>query len=304
MVRGNFLLAGCAASIIAGLAVPAAGQVVGGRQVEVIDEGAIIVTARRRVETAQETPVAITVLNDALLDRYGVKGIATIAQLTPGLVTGESQGAVGGSISLRGVGSDEGQAFIDQAVSINVDGVPISTAQILRAAQLDLQQIEVLREPQALFFGKNSPGGIVSLTSADPGSRLEMMVRAGYEFKANERYAEATISTPLTDSLGVRVAGRYSKMDGYINVISPPAPGVTPYGLKAFPKQEELFLRGTIAFKPSDRLSIRLKGTYTDTDIVGSISSFGDIVACPYGLPQESPLFASNCENDGTIITA
>jgi len=306
MTSSRVLFAGCALlSLAGGLAMPAMAQDGGAdRAVEAIDEGMIIVTARRRDETAQETPVAITVLNEALLDRYGVKGIATIAQLTPGLVTGESQGAVGGSISLRGVGSGEGQAFIDQAVSINVDGVPISTAQILRAAQLDLKQIEVLRGPQALFFGKNSPGGIISLTSADPGDKLEMMARVGYEFKANERYAEATVSTPLTDTLGVRVAGRYSKMDGYIKVVSPSAPGVTLYGLKAFPRQEEMFLRGAVTFKPTDRLSIRVKGTYTDTEIVGNISSFGDIVECPYGLPQESPVNASNCKNDGTIVTA
>src|SRR5690606_34254130 len=123
--------------------------------------GDIIVTARRRVETAQETPVALTVLNDELLDRYGVTGVASIQSLTPGLYTGESSGAMGGTISLRGVGSGDSMAFIDQAVSANVDGVPISSAQILRAAQMDLKQIEVLRGPQALFFGKNSPAGII-----------------------------------------------------------------------------------------------------------------------------------------------
>ena len=57
-----------------------------------------------------------------------MKGVASIAQLTPGLFTGETSGSMGGSISLRGVGSGESMAFIDQAVSVNVDGVPISSA--------------------------------------------------------------------------------------------------------------------------------------------------------------------------------
>lgn len=296
-----------AACIIAAAAAPsiANAQGTGADQVSsATNESDIIVTARRRTETAQETPVAMTVLNEALLDRYGVKGIATIAQLTPGLFTGESSGSVGGSISLRGVGSGEGQAFIDQAVSINVDGIAISSAQILRAAQLDLKQIEVLRGPQALFFGKNSPGGIISLTSADPGDRLELMARAGYEFRAEEKFVEATVSAPITDTLGIRVAGRYSKMNGYINVNSPPTAGVIPYGNSGFPKQNELFLRGTIAFKPSERLNIHLKGTYTDTNVSGYISNFSDVVSCPYGVPQESPLVASNCRNDATIVTA
>jgi outer membrane receptor protein involved in Fe transport len=284
----------------AGMAVAAAGRV--------IDEGDIIVTARRRSETAQEAPVAISVLSSAMLDRYAVKSINNIASLTPGLITGESSGSVGGSIALRGIGSGESQPFIDQVVSLNVDGVQISTAQLLRAAQLDLNQIEVLRGPQALFFGKNSPGGVISVTSADPGDRLEVIARAGYEFKANETYGELIVSTPITDTLGLRVAGRYSAMDGYVKIAQLPASaypaGIDPYDLKAFPRQKETFLRGTLAFDPSDRFSFKVKGTYTRTAIVGSASYFSDVTHCPYGVPQEAFQIPDNCSNDGTIVTS
>jgi outer membrane receptor protein involved in Fe transport len=271
------------------------------------NEGDIIVTARRRQETAQQTPVPITVLNNTLLDRYAVRGIANIASLTPGLITGESSGSIGGSISLRGIGSGESQPFIDQVVSMNVDGVQISTAQLLRAAQLDLRQIEVLRGPQALFFGKNSPGGVISLTSEDPGDRLEVIARAGYEVKAEEKYGELTVSTPINDTLGIRLAGHYSAMNGYVTIKQLPASdypaGVTPYDLSAFPKQKEAFLRGTVAYKPNSDLTIRLKGTYTNTHIIGSPSYFTDVTACPYGVPQETPPL-NDCKNDGTIITS
>lgn len=306
MALKSGLLSGFAVLAAAGLAAPAMAQDAPGgdaRPAALMTADEIIVTARRRAETAQEAPVAITVLNDALLDRYGIKGIATIAQLTPGLVTAEASGAVGGTISLRGVGSGDSQPFIDQAVSINIDGVQISTAQPLRAAQLDVKQIEVLRGPQALFFGKNSPGGIISIVSADPGDEVELMARAGYEFKANERYVELTASSPLSDTVGVRLAGRYSKMDGYINVDMPE--GVAePARLKAYPRQEELFLRGTLKVTPSDRLTIRLKASRAETDIIGGPSYFSDVAACPYGTPQENPVVAGNCRNDGTIITA
>lgn len=299
------ILSGCAMVAIAALtAGPALAQEKPVQSAQVFDEGQIIVTARRREETAQNTPVAITVLNEALLDRYGIKGIATIAQLTPGLFTGEASGSVGGSISLRGIGSGDSQPFIDQAISLNIDGVPTSSAQLLRAAQLDLKQIEVLRGPQALFFGKNSPGGIISMISSDPGNRLEVMARAGYEFRAEEKYVEATVSGPLSDKIGARIAARYSKMNGYIKVISPPAPGILPSTLGRFPAQEEMFLRGTLAFTPSDRLTVRLKGTYTDTDINGGPSYYSDVTACPYGVPQGTVDVASNCRNDGTIVTA
>ncbi|MBV1690525.1 TonB-dependent receptor [Novosphingobium sp. G106] len=269
---------------------------------EVSGEGDIIVTARRRQETAQETPVALTVLNDALLDRYGVKGVASIQSLTPGLYTGESSGAMGGTISLRGIGSGDSMAFIDQAVSSNVDGVPISSAQILRAAQLDLKQIEVLRGPQALFFGKNSPGGIISLTTADPGERMEAMLRGGYEFTAREKYVEGMFSTPLSDTVGLRLAARYSDMDGYMKIDTPTGPGTIPMDISRFPDQKELFFRGTLTWKPSDRVSVRLKATFTDTDMIGGSSNFSDITGCPYGTPQRPGETPANCRNDGHIL--
>ena len=269
---------------------------------ETVNENDIIVTARRRTETAQETPVAMTVLNDALLERYAVKGVANIQQLTPGLVTGESSGAMGGTISLRGVGSGDSMAFIDQAVSSNIDGVPISSAQILRAAQMDLKQIEVLRGPQALFFGKNSPGGIISLTTADPGREVEAMLRAGYEFRARERYVEGMYSAPLSDTVGLRLAGRYSKMDGYMRVVSANIAGLEATDISRFPRQDELFLRGTLAWNPSSRVAVKIKGTVTDTDMVGGSSNYSDIVACPLGVPQRPGEDASNCRNDATIL--
>ncbi|MDE2405692.1 MAG: TonB-dependent receptor [Sphingomonadales bacterium] len=306
------LLAGCAVAL-ASLTVAAeahAQQPAAAEGDAVTNEGDIIVTARRRSETAQNTPVPLTVLNDALLERYSVKGIASIAQMTPGLLTGEASGSVGGSISLRGVGSGEAQPFIDQAVSVNVDGVQISTAQLLRAAELDLKQIEVLRGPQALFFGKNSPGGIISLTSADPGNRLEAQLKGGYEFRSHERYVDGIISGPLGDEVGVRIAGHYSKMNGYMKVVSQNVPAtLTPYDLSGFPNQEEVFLRGTLAIHPSDSLSIRIKGTYTNTRIVGGTSYFSDIVACPYGTTPQTPAGTTystpgNCVNDAVIYTS
>jgi outer membrane receptor protein involved in Fe transport len=184
--------------------------------------------------------------------------------------------------------------------------VQISSAQLLRAAQLDLRQIEVLRGPQALFFGKNSPGGIISMVSNDPGDRLEIIARAGYEYSAEEKYAELTVSSPLNDVFGVRVSGHYSKMNGYINVFSPSTnvPGIIQSTLGKFPRQEEGFLRGTLAITPSDKLKIRLKATYTDTDIDGGPSYFSDVTACPYGVPQGAVDDPSNCRNDGTILTS
>src|SRR3546814_4892772 len=81
----------------------------------------------------------------------------------------------------------------------------------------DLAQVEVMKGPQALFFGKNSTAGVISLTSANPTDELEGYLRAGYEFVANERVVEGVISRPLTDTLQARLALRGSQMDGWMH---------------------------------------------------------------------------------------
>lgn len=264
----------------------------------------VIVTARRREESLQETPVAISVLSSGLLDQYGITGVNSIAQITPGFQTSEASGSVGGTIVLRGIGSGDSQPFIDQAVSLNVDGVQISSAQLLRAAQMDLKQIELLRGPQVLFFGKNSPGGIISITSADPGEELEFLARLGYEYENEETYGELMASGPLSETVGGRIFARFSDMDGYMDVASPPIGPFPPSTLPGYPDKEEMFLRGTLSFVPSEALSIRLKGTYTDTEINGGPSHFSDVTDCAYDQPQETPTIPDNCKNDAKIYTS
>ncbi|HMP56631.1 MAG TPA: TonB-dependent receptor, partial [Novosphingobium sp.] len=105
-----------------------------------------------------------------------------------------------------------------------------------------------------------------------------------------------------SDTVGIRVAGRYSEMKGYIRVVSPPVAGTTPMDIKRFPKQDEVFFRSTLAWNPSDRVSVKLKATITDTKMIGGSSNFSDIVACPYGVPQRPSETASNCLNDGRIL--
>jgi iron complex outermembrane receptor protein len=104
---------GCAfLAIVGGLAAPAMAEEASAspaRASTIENEGDIIVTARRRDETVQNTPVPMTVLNEAILDRFAIRGVAEIATLTPGMFTGEASGSVGGSISLRGIGSGDSQ---------------------------------------------------------------------------------------------------------------------------------------------------------------------------------------------------
>lgn len=267
-----------------------------------VNDADIIVTARKRDENLQETPVVVSVVTGEQLATYGVKDIFGIAQFTPGLVTGESTGSAGATLFLRGIGSGESSPFIDQAVALNVDGVQLGSALIAKAADLDIGRIEVLRGPQALFFGKNSPGGVISLVSADPKANWEFIAKAGYEFQSHDKRVEMVASGPLSDTVGVRLAGRFSSMDGYFKVVTSSTPPSLPYSSKHFPKQEDVTLRATLQFEPTSSLTITPKLLFAKTDLVGSGSMFLQRVYCPFGTPQTA-LPLDDCKGDGTVVS-
>ncbi|MCW1384920.1 TonB-dependent receptor [Novosphingobium sp. KCTC 2891] len=180
-------------------------------------EGEIIVTARKRNESMVDVPVAISALSAKDVQRYAVADLTQVGQVVPQVIIARSSGAgSGASFIIRGVGSSQGDTGIEQTVTLNLDGIQLSRGRAVGQSFFDVQQLEVLKGPQALFFGKNSPGGVISIRSAGPTKSLEGYLRTGYEFQTDERYVEAAISGPINDAFGYRVAVRGSGFDGYV----------------------------------------------------------------------------------------
>lgn len=256
----------------------------------VADEAAaddeILVTARKRTESAIDVPAVIAAFSGEMLAEQGATDIYKIAQYTPSLIVSQSSGATGGIISLRGVASGTGNAT-EQAVSINLDGVAVSNATALRIGQFDLKQVEVLKGPQALFFGKNSPGGVISFVSEGPGNELDGYIRSGYEFTADEWRTEAAIGGPLSESVGLRVAGFYGTMKGaFRNPLTPGfAPNVFGPRFSRTPNQEEMGGRVTLALTPGDKFSGAVKLAYTEVEGSSSYTQ-NQLISCPSGVPS------------------
>lgn len=181
----------------------------------------IIVTARKRNESMVDVPVAISALSAKDVQRYAVGDLTQVGQVVPQVIIARSSGAgSGASFIIRGVGSSQGDTGIEQTVTLNLDGIQLSRGRAVGQSFFDVQQLEVLKGPQALFFGKNSPGGVISIRSAGPTRTLQGYVRAGYEFRTRERFAEAAISGPISDAFGYRVAVRGSGFDGYVRNVA------------------------------------------------------------------------------------
>ncbi|UZW58294.1 TonB-dependent receptor (plasmid) [Sphingobium sp. JS3065] len=246
----------------------------------------IVVTARQRAETALTVPVAVTAVSGETIERQAASDISSIASLVPGLLVAPAPNPAGGTIALRGIASPSTNGLQDQAVAINIDGIQVSHATVLRTGLIDVASVEVLRGPQALFFGKNSPGGVISLRSADPKREFEASLLAGYEFYARSKYVEGMVSGPIADNVLLRVVTRYADTDGYFKVRGATVPGVslTPADDRA-PGSKEWFTRATLLINPDGPLSVRLKGSYFNSKGTGG-GRIGQRIYCRSGVPQ------------------
>lgn len=299
-------------AIIAGIAsaTPALAQDAAPQEPQATSGGIqdIVVTARKRAESVQDVPVAVTALSAEMVQRQDLTSIEKIAARTPNLNVGRASNGSGAQLTLRGIGSSSTSIGIEQSVAVVVDGVYYGQGRIINEGFFDLGRVEILKGPQALFFGKNATAGVISLTSADPTDTFEVKARAGYEFKAQQAQVELVGSGPLTDTLGIRVAIRASKMWGgyYRNVANPvtyttfdvvdnslEGHAATPASSDA-PGEKELLGRITLKWEPTDRLTATFKasGAYNKVN-----NSSWNYVAynCPSGSSQ---LNGYACEKD------
>lgn len=136
----------------------------------------IIVTARRKAESLQDTPVSVTAFTSAMIERNGIVDINDIALRTPGLSYGNYGDEKLSPLSLRGVIGDSGSAGADPAVGIYLDEVFLGQGAGATLDLFDLETVEVLRGPQGTLFGRNTIGGLIHYRTAKPTDDFEAYV--------------------------------------------------------------------------------------------------------------------------------
>ena len=219
-----------------------------------IDE--IIVQARRQDETLQDVPVAITSVGGDQLDNFQMDQPQEIAERIPNFNVQTGGSGSGGTLNLRGVGSSAISAAFDSAVAMDIDGVTVSRMRMVQSAFLDLEQVDVLKGPQSLYFGKSASAGVVAFRSANPGEELEAGLSTGYDFGLEGYYIDGFVSGPISDTLGARLAVRYSESDDIWRNEEIP-------GRQDKQGEEDLSARLTLSWNPSDEVSVNFKTTMT-----------------------------------------
>lgn len=259
----------------------------------------IVVTARKRAENVQEIPVAVTAISAKMIAQQDLTNLEKVAARTPSFTVGRASNGSGAQLTLRGIGSSSTSIGIEQSVAVVVDGVYYGQGRIINEGFFDLARMEILKGPQALFFGKNATAGVISLTTADPTDKPEFIARGGYEFRSRQVQLEAIGSGPLTDTLGLRIAVRGSKMYGgyYHNVADPVVYNtqdvvtgdITPHTASPAagraPGEKELLGRITLKWTPDSRLTATLKAS-GDYNKVNNSSWNYVAYSCPTGESQ------------------
>ncbi len=214
----------------------------------------IIVTARRRNETAQEIPIAVSVVGGDQIDSTGSFNVGRLQQLTPTLQF-YSSNPRNTSVNIRGIGVPFGLTNdgIEQGVGIYVDDVYYSRVASATFDFLDVAQIEVLRGPQGTLYGKNTTAGAINITTRQPTFDLEGRAEVSIG-NLGFKQAKAAIGGPLSDTIAARIAVSGTSRRGttfnvatnnYIN------------------EQDNLGLRGQLLWRPNDNLDVTLSGDFS-----------------------------------------
>jgi iron complex outermembrane receptor protein len=257
----------------------------------------VIVYARQRSENVQDIPAAVTAIPADELERLALNNLEQVSNIVPNLRISYGSSGASSEVFLRGIGTGAGSAGFSSAIGIVIDGVHYERGRWIQQGYFDLDQIEVLKGPQVLYFGKNNPAGLIVLHSREPGDTLSVNVKAGYEYNANESYVEAGISAPLSDRFAVRFSGRQTSMDGWIDNTAQQQLGVDPLGFDIpgaadarLPGTEDTQGRLTAVWTPTDRFKATLRLGSARNEDAGMVATSG-LISCfgPGGDPQ--PIF-------------
>ncbi len=235
-------------------------------QIGVLEE--VVVTARKRPESMQDAPLAVTAFTGDSLEERGMLDLVNVGEAAPNVRIMTEPGISGSSseaqIYIRGIGQNDFVVSGDPGVGIYVDGVYYARMMGAALDLVDLQQVEILRGPQGTLFGRNTIGGAVSLTSRRPSDdelsgKVSLAVgEAGY-LAVNGR-----LNLPLADGLAARLSMLRRKRDGYVEALQ--------YDGLELGDEDAIALRGRLLWEVNDFLELDFIADYVEDNTNGGAS--------------------------------
>lgn len=177
--------------------------------------GEVVVTTQKKKQRILEIPVAVSAVTGSMMDNLNFHQLDDVAQFTPGVQI-QLQSPNNPGYVIRGVTSDDGEAYSQPRVSVFMDGVPTSRSRASAVELFDLERMEVAKGPQGTLFGRGAEIGGISIIRHKPVDKLAGELSLNYG-SYNQRQATGFINTPIIKGkLANRFAFDYDARDGFI----------------------------------------------------------------------------------------
>ncbi|SNT09201.1 TonB-dependent receptor [Sphingopyxis indica] len=250
----------------------------------------IIVSARRRDESAQDVPVALSVVNSDTLEATGNYSLAQVQQLVPSLQV-FSFNPRNTNVNIRGLGSNVSLTNdgLENGVGVYIDNVYYGRVGQLQFDLVDLAQIEVLRGPQGTLFGKNTTAGAINISSRKPSFAPEFSGEASVGDYGYYQLRGSASGPLLDDVLAVRLSGAVTERRGFL------------YNSTQKARAQDYSnwsLRGQLLFTPTADLEVRLIGDFARQKqnhvlniLAGYFGTYADGTAIPNNFAQRAARF-------------
>lgn len=199
--------------VMMSLATPVAAQ--GQQAAGALEE--VIVTAQKREESIQDTPISIVALSHATLENRGIDGLTDLHADIPSLtMTPHPNSGATVRVTVRGIGQANDQITYDPKVALYVDGVYMARFQGLAAEVAELDRIEVLRGPQGALYGRNTTGGAINFITKAPqlgefGFRQDLTTG-----NRNRIHSRTRVNIPMGDEVAAELTFMRLREDGFI----------------------------------------------------------------------------------------
>lgn len=214
----------------------------------------IIVTAERTPEDVQDVPISITAITEQEIEDADITSLEDIARNTPNFSFFSSGDRSFSLFSIRGL-SNASVISNRDPVDFYVDGIPYNFPAFVDIDLPDLEQVEVLRGPQSVLYGRNALAGVVNLITRKPTDTFEFNGVASYG-SYNDLDLRASVSGPvIEDELFFRLSGSYGSRDGYVR---------NTFLNDGVNEQSGGSGRGKLLWTPSDELEITLNASFDD----------------------------------------
>jgi len=260
----------------------------------------VVVTARKRQESLQDIPLAISAFSEKQIEEAGFNGLEDVANFTPGLQfhkqASQRTGRINSSIRIRGMNvNSESPAF--QLASLFMDGIYVMGS-IASIGLDDVERVEVIKGPQAAYFGRNTFGGAVNYVTRNPGNEWRNRVAASYARFGDHEINLSTEGPILEDKLAFRIAVRDYKKGAQWTANDGGEMGL----------ETTKSITATLYATPTEDWWIRLRGNYLEDDDGPAATAYlpGRVYnSCSGQLsfdPQGNPIFIPLRNSAGAFI--